>query len=590
MCPSDAKLNVTVSPSNLPIGEYNATVTITPVATGGAPAVLHLTFRVTTGVITVQSLPILGFFMDPARTLPPPATIKVTGSGDNVPFTVTVPGDWVSVTPMSGTAPANLTVTADPAAFPASGNGPSGHILISGPANSYDIFTNLGVSPPPAASPSSLTFWAKFAGKAPAAQIVSVYPSSDTVAVSTADGGSWLTGTLGYQGLSISVNQAGLAAGTYRGVVSASNSSHLNYTPAQVSVTLIVWNDAPAITATPSSLEASAASGSGVSYSAIDISSSGLPVEFTFTVSTDDGEPWLNPNPSSGRGQLGLTISATNLPPGVYHGQLTITAPAGSPTPLVVPIKLTVTDAVPPLPPYGPPLGISIVNAASQITGAVSPGEILSIFGLNIGPPQPAGFALDANGVVSSTLGGARVLFDRIPAPLLYASPTQVNAAVPYEVTGRTSVEVTMEYNETGSLTARVPVNLATPGIFTADGSGVGQAEAVNADGKANGPSDPAFRGSTILIFATGLGATIPPSTTGEIASGTVEQPALPVSVTIGGLSAPVVDTVTVPGQLEGLFQIHVVVPIGVAAGTSVPIVLKAGAAQSPSGATIAVQ
>ena len=50
--------------------------------------------------------------------------------------------------------------------------------------------------------------------------------------------------------------------------------------------------------------------------------------------------------------------------------------------------------------------------------------------------------ALDASGKIATNYNGTQVLFDGQPAPIIYASATQVNVIVPYEVNGRTSTKI----------------------------------------------------------------------------------------------------------------------------------------------------
>ncbi len=324
----------------------------------------------------------------------------------------------------------------------------------------------------------------------------------------------------------------------------------------------------------------------------LTVTGNGMPVDSTATVATSDGNAWLTiPPPRYIRyGQVYVAADARNLPPGAYDGALTITAPPGSPHSVVVPVTLNVTAAVPRLLPDAPPLGVTVANGASQTVGAVAAGEILSIHGLNIGPAAPAGFSLDANGNVGTNLNGARVLFGDTPAPILFASQTQVNLVVPFEVAGTPSVDIAVEFEGVRAIAAGVPVAPSAPGIFTADGSGQGQADAANQDGSANNAAHPADRGSTIRVLATGLGQTVPGGVTGGIEPTGGKRPALPVSVTIGGEDATVHDAVSAPGQVDGVSQLHVLVPQRVTPGPSVPIVLRAGSAHSPDGVTIAVK
>src|SRR5262249_25487827 len=62
----------------------------------------------------------------------------------------------------------------------------------------------------------------------------------------------------------------------------------------------------------------------------------------------------------------------------------------------------------------------SVVNAASYDQDGVSPGELISIFGERLGAATPSNLELDANGRVTQSLGDTRVLFDGVPAPVVY--------------------------------------------------------------------------------------------------------------------------------------------------------------------------
>ena len=84
------------------------------------------------------------------------------------------------------------------------------------------------------------------------------------------------------------------------------------------------------------------------------------------------------------------------------------------------------------------------INAASYVGGSVSPGEIVVIFGSGLGPDTLVGPQLDTRGYVSSSLAGTQVLFDGVAAPIIYTQASQVSVVVPYEVIGRTQVQVVL--------------------------------------------------------------------------------------------------------------------------------------------------
>src|SRR5258706_6576363 len=78
-----------------------------------------------------------------------------------------------------------------------------------------------------------------------------------------------------------------------------------------------------------------------------------------------------------------------------------------------------------------------VVNAASFLGGPIAPGELVTIFGTGIGPATLAGFVITPAGFFESLVGETTVLFDGIPAPLIYASAGQTTAIVPYSVAGK---------------------------------------------------------------------------------------------------------------------------------------------------------
>jgi len=98
-------------------------------------------------------------------------------------------------------------------------------------------------------------------------------------------------------------------------------------------------------------------------------------------------------------------------------------------------------------------------SAATFLANAVSPGQIVTFFGANIGPASLESLQLTAGGLVSTTLGGTRVLFDGVAAPLIYTYATQVSAVVPYAVKSKTYTEVQIEYQ--GRLTKKLVLPVA---------------------------------------------------------------------------------------------------------------------------------
>jgi uncharacterized protein (TIGR03437 family) len=260
----------------------------------------------------------------------------------------------------------------------------------------------------------------------------------------------------------------------------------------------------------------------------------------------------------------------------------TIRVNAGSGAPLVY----TVTQAAP-----GPPAPIiaSTNNAANYTTGSVSPGEIITIFGGNMGPASIVTLQV-SNGLLATNLSGTQVLFDGVAAPMIYTVKTQVSAVAPYGLAGKSSTQVQVSYNGTLSDPVTIPVQETTPAIFTLDSSGLGPGAVLNQDFSVNTSAVPAARGSVVAIYCTGGGAMSPAVADGAIIGATLPRLTQTVAVTIGGFDAKVSYSGGVPSSIAGLTQINAEVPAGVTPGSKVPITVKIGGVTSSAGVTIAVK
>jgi len=166
----------------------------------------------------------------------------------------------------------------------------------------------------------------------------------------------------------------------------------------------------------------------------------------------------------------------------------------------------------------------------------------------------------------------------------------QLAVVVPYEVAGKTTVEVQVENLVARTPAFSLPVQSAIPAFFTADSSGKGQLVAINPDNTLNSASNPAPRGSVVVLYATGFGALNPAIADGTIVSSRpLPQLALPVHVTIAGQNADVLYAGPTPELVAGTIQVNVRIPTGIAAGNA-PLVATVGTASSPDGCTISVQ
>ncbi len=234
-----------------------------------------------------------------------------------------------------------------------------------------------------------------------------------------------------------------------------------------------------------------------------------------------------------------------------------------------------------------------VVNAAHYLTGPVAPGEIVTLFGIGLGPLEGRTLELDAEGKVATSLAGTEVRFSGIPAPILYTSDRQVSTVVPYGVAGQRDATLQLSYlGGSDPQPTFVTIESVAPGFFTADGSGRGQIAALNQDTTPNGAANPAEAGSVIVLYATGTGTTDPPSEDGAVTAPPLPHPTADIRVWIGWRRAEILYAGPAPGLVAGATQINVRIP-NYLDGAEIPVVLQvggdAGGVRAPNFFTIAV-
>lgn len=280
---------------------------------------------------------------------------------------------------------------------------------------------------------------------------------------------------------------------------------------------------------------------------------------------------------------------AAGAAPGVYPLGLTNAIAAD---PWGGPLPLSTVDGGVVVPGAGVPApAISAVgNAASYAIGPVAPGEIVAVAGSSLADSALATARVTSAGFIATSLGSTTVLFDGIPAPLLYTTADQLSAIVPYEVSGQSQTAIQVEYQGVRSAPFPVPVALTSPAVFTLNESGAGQGAIVNQDGSINGPNNPAARGDVVSIYGTGEGQTLPAGTDGIIVTpADLCQPVQTVTVSIGGESAEVLYAGSAGNQVAGLLQVNARIPLGIAPGTATPVTITIGES-SQTGVTMAVR
>ena len=232
------------------------------------------------------------------------------------------------------------------------------------------------------------------------------------------------------------------------------------------------------------------------------------------------------------------------------------------------------------------------VVGAGNLTGAgVSVGEIVSIFGNQIGPATTQPLSI-VNGVVANKLANTQVLFDGAPATLLFVSETQINAIVPCNVAGKTSVKVQVQSNGAWTNVVTLPVFATYPSLFTVSNSGTGPGAILDPQYRLNTAANATARGASAILFGTGEGQTNPACSDGAITSliGPFPVPVAPVSVEVGGKPATIVYAGGAPGLVRGVIQVNFTLAADTPVGAAIPITLKIGDRTSQTGVTMAVK
>jgi uncharacterized protein (TIGR03437 family) len=237
-----------------------------------------------------------------------------------------------------------------------------------------------------------------------------------------------------------------------------------------------------------------------------------------------------------------------------------------------------------------------VVNAASYADGPISPGELVTIFGTGIGPATAAYATMDpATGKLATTIGGVQVLFSGVPAPMIYASSTQVSAVAPYEIASFANPSVRIEYAGETSNADQVTLAAAALGLFAQNALGSGPGAILNQDNSLNGPGHAAAKGSIVQVFMTGEGQTNPQGITGAITAVTLPPPQVtpapvqPIQVSINGQPALYTYAGEAPGMVAGVMQLNVRIPANAPSG-ALSIQVSIGGNMSQNGITVSVQ
>jgi adhesin/invasin len=181
-------------------------------------------------------------------------------------------------------------------------------------------------------------------------------------------------------------------------------------------------------------------------------------------------------------------------------------------------------------------------------------------------------------------IGGALV-------SLLYVDHDQINAVLPYSLQANQEYQLIVTNGSRISTPQPVKIVRNNPTIFSASSTGTGQGLILHGNSPQLADANhPAKAGETLVMYCAGLGAVDSEISAGSAAplDALVNAVATPPA-TIGGVVANITFAGLAPGFAAGLYQVNIIVPIGLTPGPSIPVVLSGVNGPSPT-VTVAVQ
>jgi uncharacterized protein (TIGR03437 family) len=420
----------------------------------------------------------LQFSYTTGGTVPAAATVQITNSGSGtLSWTATPSASWLTVSPASGAAPSTLSVSVSLAGLSPGTYTGSVAISASGASNTplsiAVTFTVTQAAPALAISPQALTFNYSVGGSAPAAQTVSIANAGGgTLTFSAAASGSpyWL-GVSPASGsipgtLSISVNPANLAAGTYTAAVQVTAAGATG-SPSSIAITLVVQGAQPAGTITTvanaGSFQSGVASatwiailGSNLStttytWQASDFVNGMLPTSLQGVSVTIDGVPafveYISPT------QINV-LAPDDATTGPVQVQATTAQQASNSLTVqraaLFPAFFTIGDGK-----YVAALHLdySLVGSAGLLPGVTTrpaqPGETIAIYATGFGPTNPASPTAQLVSTPEPLANSVQVTIGGVAASVTYAGLVgpgtyQLNVTVPNLPAGDAPVVATV--------------------------------------------------------------------------------------------------------------------------------------------------
>ncbi len=508
-CNTPHTVTVSVNASTLAAGTYTGEVLIQQYANPQLSLIVPVTLTVESSGAFFSNLPGGLSFAIATNGTATSQVIRVGNGGSGTLTWTATPatsdaGNWLTVSPSSGTAPALVTVGVNSSLLPGGGAIAGTYVAqllfeTAGDITSIPVTVAVGTSVFQQVNPIAFTM--PFGGANPLPQVITVETTDNsslgfTPTAYTATGGSWLSVSPNNldccntpHTVTVSVNASTLAAGTYTGEISIQQYANpqLSLT---VPVTLTVEASGAFFSNLPGQMSFSMQTGGKATPQALQIGDGGSgKLKFTITPSTADGGAWLKPSvlSSTAPKTITVTIVPADLPgagklTGTFVGQLLLEA-AGDTT--TIPVTVTVGDGVfaqlNPLNfvmPFGganplPQILTVATNDVAKVVGftpvaaTATGGSWLSVSPTNLdccNTPYPLTVTVNASSLAAGTYTGEITLYQ-------YANP-QYAATVPVTLTVVASSKAFFD-NTPGEMTfSFIPGSSNPPSQTTQIGNG----------------------------------------------------------------------------------------------------------------------
>jgi len=214
----------------------------------------------------------------------------------------------------------------------------------------------------------------------------------------------------------------------------------------------------------------------------------------------------------------------------------------------------------------------AVVHGASQRADVpIAPGSLVTLYGANLSERTTGVNPLP----LPSESEGTEVLLGGQALPILFASPTQINAQLPFSLPSNAVLQVVVRRREQISVPEAFVVAASQPGIFTKNQRGTGQGIVVRSDQITLAePGTPARPGEAVVIYGTGLGPVSQALNAGAPSPGNPLAVTLSeVTVSAGGKAAQVIFAGLTPG-FAGLYQVNAILAADTPTGDAVPLVV----------------